>query len=186
MGELYPEITPFAQGMLEVGEGHLVYWESCGNPLGKPALGLHGGPGSGAGAFWRRFFDPTLYRVVLFDQRGCGRSRPDAHRLAGIPGVLVHGRLDLGSPVDIPWGLAKVWPEATLELIDEAGHGTGGRQPRSHRRLGPLRRASVLIGRSRCLSHCDRPHALQHRPRWRVLPPDLVVRGPAWDREGPV
>src|SRR4051812_29054678 len=56
MSRLYPEIEPFAQGMLDVGDGHRVYWESCGNPLGKPALVLHGGPGSGAGAFWRRFF----------------------------------------------------------------------------------------------------------------------------------
>src|SRR4051795_4448377 len=78
MSRLYPEIEPFAQGMCDVGEGHLVYWESCGNPLGKPALVLHGGPGSGAGAFWRRLFDPAAYRIVLFDQRGCGRSTPDA------------------------------------------------------------------------------------------------------------
>jgi proline iminopeptidase len=300
MSRLYPEIEPFAHGMLDVGDDQLVYWESCGNPLGKPALVLHGGPGSGAGPYWRRFFDPTAYRVVLFDQRGCGRSTPDAgdirtdlstnttlhlladieklrehlgidrwllfggswgsalglgyaqrhpdrvtelvlfsvvtstpaehqwltrdlrrifpqeweryrdaagaerddnlpaayvrllanpdesvrdaaarawcawedalvsnlpnsrpdpryrdpvfrmtfarlvshywahdgwfadgelmagaRRLAGSPGVLAHGRLDLGSPVDIPWQLAKLWPDATLKLVDGAGHGTG-------------------------------------------------------------
>lgn len=78
MVRLYPEIEPFADGLLDVGDGHLVHWESCGNPLGKPALVLHGGPGSGASASWRRFFDPAVYRVVLFDQRGCGRSTPDA------------------------------------------------------------------------------------------------------------
>jgi proline iminopeptidase len=75
---LYPETEPYDHGMLDVGDGQLVYWEVCGNPNGKPAVVLHGGPGSGAGAWWRRMFDPAAYRVVLFDQRGCGRSKPDA------------------------------------------------------------------------------------------------------------
>jgi proline iminopeptidase len=75
---LYPETEPYGHGMLDVGDGQLVYWEVCGNPDGKPAVVLHGGPGSGAGAWWRRMFDPAAYRVVLFDQRGCGRSKPDA------------------------------------------------------------------------------------------------------------
>ncbi|NGN65610.1 prolyl aminopeptidase [Streptomyces sp. A7024] len=75
---MYPPIEPYEHGMLDVGDGHRVYWETCGNPKGKPALVLHGGPGSGATPFWRRLFDPAAYRVVLFDQRGCGRSTPDA------------------------------------------------------------------------------------------------------------
>jgi proline iminopeptidase len=74
----YPEVEPYDQGMLEVGDGQLVYWEVCGNPEGKPAVVLHGGPGTGCPAGMRRVFDPDAYRVVLFDQRGCGRSRPDA------------------------------------------------------------------------------------------------------------
>jgi proline iminopeptidase len=78
MPDLYPEIEPFAQGMLEVTGGDLVYWEVCGNPRGKPAVVLHGGPGSGCAPWHRRLFDPAAYRVVLFDQRGCGRSRPHA------------------------------------------------------------------------------------------------------------
>lgn len=79
MPELYADSTePYAHGMLAVGDGNLVHWETCGNPDGKPALVLHGGPGSGAGPAWRRLFDPEAYRVVLFDQRGCGRSTPDA------------------------------------------------------------------------------------------------------------
>jgi proline iminopeptidase len=78
MAELHPPIEPYDQGMLDVGDGNRVHWETCGNPEGKPALVLHGGPGSGAGPFWRRLFDPAAYRVVLFDQRGCGRSTPDA------------------------------------------------------------------------------------------------------------
>jgi proline iminopeptidase len=75
---LYPEIEPFEHGMLEVGDGDRVYFESCGNPRGKPALVLHGGPGSGCTPWQRRLFNPNAYRVVLFDQRGCGRSVPHA------------------------------------------------------------------------------------------------------------
>lgn len=78
MGELYPPIEPYDRGMLDVGDGNLVYWEVCGNPDGKPAVVVHGGPGSGCGPQARRFFDPRRYRVVLFDQRGCGRSTPHA------------------------------------------------------------------------------------------------------------
>jgi proline iminopeptidase len=64
--------------MLDVGDGDLVYWEVCGNPDGKPAVYLHGGPGSGCTPTSRRFFDPDAYRLVLFDQRNCGRSTPHA------------------------------------------------------------------------------------------------------------
>ena len=78
MAEPYPPIEPYDQGMLDVGDGNLVYWEVCGNPNGKPALVVHGGPGSGCGPGSRRYFDPERYRVVLFDQRGCGRSTPHA------------------------------------------------------------------------------------------------------------
>ncbi|HZD71758.1 MAG TPA: prolyl aminopeptidase, partial [Actinomycetes bacterium] len=78
MAELYPPIEPYDRGMLDVGDGNLVYWEVCGNPEGKPALVVHGGPGSGRTPRHRRYFDPARYRVVLFDQRGCGRSRPHA------------------------------------------------------------------------------------------------------------
>lgn len=78
MAESHPSIEPYEHGMLDVGDGNRAYWEACGNPAGKPALVLHGGPGSGAGPFWRRLFDPEAYRIVLFDQRGCGRSTPDA------------------------------------------------------------------------------------------------------------
>ena len=75
---LYPEIEPHDQGMLNVGDANLVYWEVCGSPAGKPAVVLHGGPGSGCVPGWRRYFDPGAYRVFLFDQRGCGRSTPHA------------------------------------------------------------------------------------------------------------
>ena len=75
---MYEPFDAYDHGMLDVGDGNRVYWEVCGNPDGKPALVIHGGPGSGAGAFWRRFFDPSKYKVVLVDQRNCGRSTPDA------------------------------------------------------------------------------------------------------------
>jgi proline iminopeptidase len=295
---LYAETEPDERGLLEVGDGQAIYWETCGTPAGKPAVVLHGGPGSGCTAGWRRYFNPDAYRVVLFDQRGCGRSRPhagdpdadlrlnttqqlvgdlerlrtyvgvdrwlvfggswgstlgltyseqhpervselvlfsvvtttrrevqwvtrdvgrffpeawarfrdgvpaserdgslpdayarllahpdpavhrraaadwcaweaahvalsadeppdpryrdprfrlcfarlvthywrhaaflddgqlldEAHRLTGLPGVLVHGRLDLGSPLDVPWQLAQAWPDAELIVLDTAGH----------------------------------------------------------------
>lgn len=67
---------PFDSGVLEAGSGHRVYWERAGSPHGKPAVVLHGGPGSGALPWWRSYFDPARYCVTLFDQRGCGRSRP--------------------------------------------------------------------------------------------------------------
>jgi proline iminopeptidase len=78
MGGLYPEIEPYDAGMLEVDDGNRVYWEVCCNPAGKPAVVLHGGPGSGCTPGWRRYFNPATYRVVLFDQRACGRSTPHA------------------------------------------------------------------------------------------------------------
>ncbi len=78
MAGLYPAIEPDDAGLLDVGDGQLVYWETCGRPEGRPALVLHGGPGSGCTPRQRRLFDPERYRVILFDQRGCGRSSPHA------------------------------------------------------------------------------------------------------------
>ena len=74
----YPPIEPYDSGHLDVGDGHRLAWELCGNPNGKPAVFLHGGPGGGCIPDHRRFFDPARYRVLLFDQRGCGRSTPHA------------------------------------------------------------------------------------------------------------
>ncbi len=75
-GDLFPQIGPFETGYLPLSAGHVMYWEQVGNPRGRPVLFLHGGPGAGAGAVHRRFFDPDFWRVVIFDQRGAGRSRP--------------------------------------------------------------------------------------------------------------
>jgi proline iminopeptidase len=75
---LYPPIDPFDQRVIDVGDGHRIYVEQCGNPYGEPVVVLHGGPGGGCSPAMRRYFDPAYYRIILFDQRGCGRSRPHA------------------------------------------------------------------------------------------------------------
>ncbi|MGE0224249.1 MAG: prolyl aminopeptidase [Acetobacteraceae bacterium] len=75
-GDLFPEIGPYETGYLPLSANHVMYWEQVGHPRGQPVLFLHGGPGAGAGAVHRRFFDPGYWRTVIFDQRGAGRSRP--------------------------------------------------------------------------------------------------------------
>jgi proline iminopeptidase len=85
---LYPAIEPHVQGWLESGSVHRIYWETSGNPAGIPVVFIHGGPGSGTSPLQRRFFDPTRYRIVLFDQRGCGQSTP-------------HGELDGNTTPDL-------------------------------------------------------------------------------------
>jgi proline iminopeptidase len=75
-GDLFPEIGPYETGYLPLSDDHVMYWEQVGNPRGAPVLFLHGGPGAGAGAVHRRFFDPKIWRVIIFDQRGAGRSKP--------------------------------------------------------------------------------------------------------------
>lgn len=86
---LYPPIEPYENGHLAVDGGHSLYWESCGNPRGLPALFLHSGPGGGCTENNRRLFDPERYRIILFDQRGCGRSRPHANVKANTTAHLV-------------------------------------------------------------------------------------------------
>ena len=81
MATLFPAIEPYSEGLLPVGDGNRMYWETSCNPEGKPAIVLHGGPGSGRSPGQRRLFDPEAYRVVQFDQRGCGRSTPHASTL---------------------------------------------------------------------------------------------------------
>jgi proline iminopeptidase len=125
---LYPEINPYAWGHLDTGDGHACYWETCGNPAGKAALVLHGGPGSGCTPWHRRLFDPAAYRVVLFDQRGCGRSTPRAtdpdavlrgnttlHLLADIENLRQHLAVDRWLVFGGSWG-------ATLALLYAETH----------------------------------------------------------------
>jgi proline iminopeptidase len=86
---MYPPVQCHAQGWLDVGDGHEIYWEVCGNPMGVPALFVHGGPGAGCAPDDRRWFDPRRYRIVLFDQRGTGRSRPSGELRANTTAHLV-------------------------------------------------------------------------------------------------
>jgi len=128
---LYPPIEPYDTGMLDVGDGHIIYWERCGTPGGKPAVFLHGGPGSGCSPKQRQQFDPKKYDVLLFDQRGCGRSTPfaslednttwhlvqDIERLremAGIDKWMVFGG-SWGSTLGLAY--AQAHPERITELV---------------------------------------------------------------------
>ena len=117
MAGQFSPIEPYDSGMLDVGDGQSIYWECCGNPAGKPALFLHGGPGSGFSRNQRRFFDPDAYRVVLFEQRGCGRSRPlasepeadlstntTAHLIADIEALRELHRVDRWTILGLSWG----------------------------------------------------------------------------------
>jgi proline iminopeptidase len=130
MRSLYPALQPYASGMLEV-DGHSIYWERSGTPGAKPAVFLHGGPGAGCSPDHRRLFDPDRYDVLLFDQRGCGRSRPHAsldenttwhlvedmerlRRLAGFEQWLVFGG-SWGSALALAY--AQTHPDAVSELI---------------------------------------------------------------------
>ena len=122
-GTLYPGREPFRRHMLEVGEGHTLYVEEVGRPDGIPVVVFHGGPGGGCSPAMRRFFDPDKYRVILFDQRGCGRSRPHASVKANTTWHLLrdieHIRVTLGIERWIVFGGS--WG-ATLALIYGQAH----------------------------------------------------------------
>ncbi|WP_219413060.1 prolyl aminopeptidase [Pseudonocardia nigra] len=136
MTDRYPAIEPHATGMLEVTDGHQLYWETVGTPDGTPAVLLHGGPGGGASPGARRNFDPDAYRAVLFDQRGCGRSRPLAsepdadlatnttdHLVADIERLREHLGIDRWVVLGVSWGvtLALVYaqrhPERVIAMV---------------------------------------------------------------------
>lgn len=130
-GRLHPQVEPYDRRTIDVGDGHEIYVEQCGNPEGPPVIVLHGGPGGGSSPYMRRFFDPEHYRVILFDQRGCGRSRPHAeiranttpHLIADIE--LLRAALDIGPAVLFggSWGAtlalayAQAHPDAVRHLV---------------------------------------------------------------------
>lgn len=131
MRTLYPEIEPFNRGTLQVDARHTLYWEECGNPAGKPVVMLHGGPGGGCNAAMRRFHDPHKYRIVLFDQRGAGRSTPHADLVdnttwdlvADIEKLRQHLGIDTWQVFGGSWGstlalaYAQKHPERVSELV---------------------------------------------------------------------
>ena len=128
---LYPQIAPYAHGYLRVSDVHEIYWESSGNPDGFPVLFLHGGPGGGCDSKHRRFYDPHHYRIILFDQRACGRSRPRAslventtpHLVSDIEKLRTFLEIDRWHVAGGSWGstlaivYAEAYPERVLSLI---------------------------------------------------------------------
>ena len=128
---LYPPITPFRRGRLRVSPIHVLYFEESGNPRGKPVVFLHGGPGAGTDGAMRRFFNPRRYRIVLFDQRGCGKSRPHASLVANTTWDLVEEIERLREHLQIrrwqvfggSWGstlalaYAQSYPQRVTELV---------------------------------------------------------------------
>ncbi|MEO5336140.1 MAG: prolyl aminopeptidase [Magnetospirillum sp. WYHS-4] len=99
--DLFAPFEPFEKGWLDVGDGHRIYWEQSGHPEGRPVVFLHGGPGAGASPNHRRFFDPLHYRIVIFDQRGCGRSLPHGSTVANTTPHLVEDMERLRRMLDI-------------------------------------------------------------------------------------
>jgi len=128
---LYPEIEPYDSGTLAVSPLHTLYYEQCGNPRGKPVVFLHGGPGAGCNPKTRRFFDPAHYRIVQFDQRGCGRSTPHAeltdnttwHLVADIERLREHLHIERWQVFGGSWGstlalaYAQAHPQHVTELV---------------------------------------------------------------------
>lgn len=128
---LFPEIVPYRTGRLKVSDLHELYFEECGSPAGKPVVLLHGGPGGGINPIMRRYHDPRAYRIVLFDQRGCGRSTPHAsleenttwHLVDDIERLRAHLGIERWQMFGGSWGstlalaYAETYPERVTELV---------------------------------------------------------------------
>jgi len=131
MTEFYPKIKPYNDFLLDVGEGHQVYVEQCGNPKGQPIVFIHGGPGGGCSENDRRFFDPHIYRIILFDQRGCGRSLPhgslenndSAHLVNDLNSIRCHLDIKKWHVFGGSWGstlaliYAQAYPSDVISLV---------------------------------------------------------------------
>lgn len=129
MREFYPELQPYRRGRLRVSDLHEIYYEECGNPEGKPVVVLHGGPGGGITPFLRRLHDPKLYRIILFDQRGCGQSTPNAelrenttwHLVADMEALRSHLGIEKWQLLGGSWGstLALAYAQKHTQRISE-------------------------------------------------------------------
>ena len=129
MREFYPELQPYNRGRLRVSDLHEIYFEECGNPEGKPVVVLHGGPGGGISPFLRRLHDPKLYRIILFDQRGCGQSTPNAelrenttwHLVADMEALRQHLGIEKWQVLGGSWGstLALAYAQTHIERVNE-------------------------------------------------------------------
>jgi proline iminopeptidase len=190
--DLFPDIVPYQTGTLPVGSGHELYWEQAGNPAGQPVLFLHGGPGAGAGAVHRRFFDPQHWRVVVFDQRGAGRSRPlgslidntTPHLVADIEALRTHLGIERWLLFGGSWGSTLALAYAQAHALHVTGlvlrgmflgraaevewflHGMGTIFPEAHRSFVeflPLSERGDLLN-------------AYHR---RLIDPDPAIHGPA-------
>lgn len=127
MKQLYPEIEPYHEFQLKVSELHTLWAEECGNPSGIPVVFLHGGPGAACEPFQRRFFDPEKYRIILFDQRGCGRSTPHAelaenttqHLITDIETLREHLEIEKWLVFGGSWGstLALAYAQAHMDCV---------------------------------------------------------------------
>jgi proline iminopeptidase len=129
MREFYPELQPYNRGRFRVSDLHEIYYEECGNPDGKPVVVLHGGPGGGISSFLRRLHDPKLYRIILFDQRGCGQSTPHAelrenttwHLVADIEALRNHLGIETWQVLGGSWGstLALAYAQKHIPKVTE-------------------------------------------------------------------
>ena len=141
--QLFPTIEPYATHRLKVSDLHEIHVEECGNPDGKPVLMVHGGPGAGCGPNMRRYHDPDAYRIILFDQRGCGRSTPHAELrenttwdlVADMEAIRAHLGIDTWQLLGGSWGsclalaYAETHPERVTELVLRAVREVTGRTP---------------------------------------------------------
>lgn len=197
-GDLFPEIGPFETGYLPLSDGHVMYWEQVGHPRGRPALFLHGGPGAGAGAVHRRFFDPDFWRVIIFDQRGAGRSKPlgslehntTPHLVADIETLRRHLGIERWLLFGGSWGstlalaYAQAYPDRVSgcvlrgvflgrpQEVDWFLHGIAKFYPDAHANfvnfLPPEERGDVLDGYLRRLTHPDPAVHLPAARAWSV------------------
>ncbi|WP_174364560.1 prolyl aminopeptidase [uncultured Caballeronia sp.] len=167
----YPPIEPYATGAIEVDGGHRVYFERCGTPGAKPAVFLHGGPGAGISPLHRRVFDPSLYDVTLFDQRGCGRSTP-------------HARVEANTTWDLVADIERLREAAGVERWLVFGGSWGSTLALAYAQSHPDRVCELVL---RGISTCTSPelHWL-HQFGVSELFPDkyerLVANIPAWER----